>query len=550
MGQVATRLGTSQDTSKLNIEETIESVPLHQLFSAKRKANSERLAAGDGKVKISYGSLDVAIDLMASKLITAGVQTGDRVSLMGPPGLEFLITYLATVSIGGVWLGLNPKYTTSELKHIIDDSEPRVILESSALNNAQRRSLQVSAPVPPIPFESFLGMPVSGLVGLSKINIDPAVEARRDELQVSAPAALFYTSGTTGKPKGAIARAAALARIGLKQSEEWDGPHPSTVANLPINHTGCVGDIVTVSQFAGGYLRFIDGFDIDETITAIIDDEVDTLFQIPTQLISLSKHPDFADIARKQLKNIGWGGASLPEELVEMFATLGPRLSTVYGSSETVASISTAPSDATIEQLASTVGIPDPVFDMHLLTQDGQSVPFSKAQGQTGEILVKHWTFLPEYLNNPVATRETFTDEGYLKTGDIGYVRQDGYLALVGRTKEVFKSGGYNVYPKEVEIALERHPDVQEAAVVHRSDPKFSEVGVAFVKATDGVTKPLESFIEKLRIHCRALIANYKVPKDFVIVSDLPRLPNGKIDNVSLGTQAEQLKQKGNSSHD
>lgn len=550
MGHITTRLKSSPTTPRDGIEQTIETVPLHRLLSERRKEYPERLAAGDGEVKISYGELDRAVDLMASKLIKAGIQPGDRVSLMGPPSIEFLITYLATVSVGGVWLGLNPKYTTSELRHIIEDGRPRIILESSALSDEQRLSLQTSVPSETVSFRNFLGLSVPDLVKISKIDVDQAVEARHAELEVSAPAALFYTSGTTGKPKGAIAQAAALARIGLKQSEEWHGEHPAAIANLPINHTGCVGDIVTVSQFAGGYLRFIDGFDVNETVAAIVEDKIDTLFQIPTQLIGLSEHPLFADVARKQLKNVGWGGAALPVELIERFASFGPRLSTVYGSSETVASVSTAPSDATIEQLTNTVGIPDPVFDMHLLTADGRSIPFGEAQGKTGEILVKHWTFLPAYLNDPVTTRNTYTNDGYLKTGDVGYARQDGYLALVGRTKEVFKSGGYNVYPKEVEIALEKHAAVRQAAVVHRSDPKYSEVGIAFVIAKDGAANHEESFVEELRSHCRTLIANYKIPKEFTIVPELPRLPNGKIDKVGLRTRAERLKQKGANFHD
>lgn len=539
----------SPETLQNDVERVIKTVPFHRLLAEKRKEFQEHYAAGDGRTKLTYKDLDRAVDLMASKLLQEGVSTGDRVSLMGPPSVEFLVTFLATVSVGGVWLGLNPKYTTSELEHVISDAAPHIVLESTALDDDQRSALRAATSQPTIGFTEFLGLPVEKFEGLPQVEPDSAVEHRREHLPISIPAALFYTSGTTGKPKGALAQSAALARIAIQQSGEWETPHPATIANLPINHTGCVGDTVSVFQYSAGYLRFIDGFDVTETVDAIVEDEIDTLFQIPTQLIGLSQHPLFADIAKRQLKNVGWGGAALPIELVESFSSFGPRLSIGYGSSETVASISTTPVNATTEQLANTVGVPDPNFDLHLLTQDGEQVPFSEARGLTGEILVKHWTFLPEYLNNPAATKATYTADGFLKMGDVGYARNDGFLSLVGRTKEVFKSGGYNVYPREIEIAIERHPEVRLAAVVRRTDPIYSEVGVAFIEPANNLDLDRESLINALKKHSRSLLANYKVPKNFVIIDPLPTLPNGKIDKVSLGERAEQLNTEGPHHH-
>lgn len=525
------------------IEETIRTVPLHRLLSEKRHAFPNHYAAGEGGVKITYQDLDRAVDKLAAKLLEAGVKPGDRVSLMGPPGIEFLVTYLATISIGGVWLGLNSRYTTPELEHIIQDGEPKIIFEASSLNDEQRYSLRSAAACGTQEFSDFLGLTVADLPGHSAPGHHPELEALRESLPVSLPAALFYTSGTTGKPKGALANAAALARLAVHQSEVWATGHPRTIANLPINHTGCVGDLVSVFQYSAGYLRFIHGFDIEETVNAIAEDGINALFQIPMQLIGLSTHPRFAEIARKQLTMVGWGGAALPIKLVEFFTSFIPQIVIGYGSSETVASLTITPEDATIEQLAHTVGIPDPAFDMHLLIDDGRALPVTEARGLTGEVLVKHWTFLPEYLHNPQATAEIYTEDGYLKMDDIGYVREDGYLSLVGRTKEMFKSGGYNVYPKEVEIALEQHPLVRLAAVVRRPDPTYSEVGVAFLEI-DGdhrFNNHIDELTAELKSHSKTLLANYKVPKNFVFVEELPKLATGKIDKVSLGVEAKTL---------
>lgn len=525
------------------IEQTIRTVPLHRLFAERRREFSNHDAAGEAGVKITYEDLDHAVDKMAAKLLQAGVKPGDRVSLMGPPGIEFLVTFLATISVGGVWLGLNSRYTTSELEHIIQDGAPKVVLEASSLNEEQRSALRAAVPRGTQQFSDFLGLTVAEIPGNNAPEHNPELEAVRDSLDVSIPAALFYTSGTTGKPKGALANAAALARIALHQTSEWADGHPRTIANLPINHTGCVGDLVSVFQYATGYMRFIDGFDVEETVSAIVEDDINALFQVPMQLIGLTRHPHFAEIARKQLTMIGWGGAALPVKLVEFFSSFNPRMVIGYGSSETVASISTTPEDTTIEQLANTVGVPDPGFDMHLLLDDGTTVPVAEAQGLTGEVLVKHWTFLPEYLHNPQATAETYTEDGYLKMGDVGSIREDGYLSLVGRTKEVFKSGGYNVYPKEVEIALEQHPLVRLAAVVRRPDPTYSEVGVAFIEldSKQPSEDKTEELVNELKAHSKTLLANYKVPKNFVFVEELPKLATGKIDKVSLGAEAQKL---------
>lgn len=520
-------------------EDLIASVPLHELYARKRRKHANARAASDGETTLTYAQLDNAIDHVAQKLIEAGVSIGDRVSLMAPPGIDFLLTYLATVSVGGVWLGLNPRYTSSELTHIIADAQPSLILEGTSLNDEEKAALRDAAQGKTVTFANFTGTDLASVKDLEPATLSEELLLRRRSIPVSTPAALFYTSGTTGKPKGAIANAAALARIAVVQSAQYHLDQPATIANLPINHTGCVGDIVSVIQYAGGYLHFLEGFDVDETIAAIEHDDLNLLFQIPTQLIALASHPRFSDIVSRHIDMVAWGGAALPLPLVKLLSDLGPRLLIGYGSSEVVASLSITPLDSTLEQLTNTVGVPDPSFDMHLLPDGGQPIPVADAAGVKGEILVKHWTFLPEYLNNPEATADVYTEDGYLKMGDVGFIREDGYLSLVGRTKEMFKSGGYNVYPKEVESALEEHPLVWHAAVVKRSDATYSEVGVAFIQLTS--KNPSLNYSRELKAHCSSLLANYKVPKNFVIVDSLPTLPNGKIDKLSLQAEAERF---------
>jgi acyl-CoA synthetase (AMP-forming)/AMP-acid ligase II len=176
-----------------------------------------------------------------------------------------------------------------------------------------------------------------------------------------------------------------------------------------------------------------------------------------------------------------------------------------------------------LDILSETIGWPCPAYEFRLASPEGAEVPV----GEPGEIQVRGDFIMLGYWNRPEATREAIDTEGWLHTGDLAMQREDGAIRLIGRLKEMFKSGGYNVYPREIEIALEAHPAVRLAAVLGVPDPVYTEVGHAFVMA-EGVSE------EELREHCRARLANYKVPKRFVISADLPLLPIGKIDKRAL----------------
>lgn len=313
------------------------------------------------------------------------------------------------------------------------------------------------------------------------------------------------------------------------------------LCNLPVNHTGCVGDIVGPAQYVGGYLFFMESFDVPATINAIQQVRLNALVQIPTQIIGLMNHDGFENVARGNLRLVAWGGAALPASYVTALRDWGIRMTTVYGSSETIASLTCSRESASVKELANSVGAPDPEFQMRIAESPDRVLDFNEAEGATGEVYVKHWTFLPGYLNRRDATRETFTDDGWLKTGDIGRVTREGNLQLVGRTSEMFKSGGYNIYPQEIEDALETAPEVAQAVVTSVPDDKFSEVGFAFVvlmralKSSDHVTA--DSLIQ----YCKNNLARYKAPKFVEVVEKLPTLPTGKIDKKSLKRRAKEL---------
>ncbi|WP_311488789.1 class I adenylate-forming enzyme family protein [uncultured Corynebacterium sp.] len=532
----------------MNVDKLIKEKSLSQLLTESREKYRNQPAAGDATRTLTYEELGAEVDHLSAQLMRAGVGHGDTVAFMTNPSVEFMVAYLAVLQVGGIWLGLNPAYKRQELAHILADAEPDLVLFNPSLKaqsvDELRAAVGKTDSFKPQSFDDFHG----GEVGSSKVFLTQrdaeALQACRSKLKVSVPGALFYTSGTTGKPKGALAHQAALARIAIVQSKRWGVSTPRVLCNLPVNHTGCVGDIVGPVQYAGGYLFFMENFDVPATVNAIKAERLNALFQIPTQIISLMNYDGFEAVAQENLCLVAWGGAALPASYVMKLRDWGIRMTTVYGSSETVASLTSSREGASVDELANSVGVPDPEFRMKIAESADRVLDFTEAKGVTGEVYVKHWTFLPGYLNLPEATREAFTDDGWLKTGDIGRVTSDGNLQLVGRTSEMFKSGGYNIYPLEIEDALESAPEVAQAVVTSVPDDKYSEVGFAFVVlATDFSTSSHVTESALIR-QCKNKLARYKAPKFVEIIEGLPTLPNGKIDRKALKYLANELSKK------
>jgi acyl-CoA synthetase (AMP-forming)/AMP-acid ligase II len=230
------------------------------------------------------------------------------------------------------------------------------------------------------------------------------------------------------------------------------------------------------------------------------------------------------------LKLIVYGGATTPRSVLEQIAPYGARLVSVYGSTETCGIITRTDDNADLDALSFTVGKALPGAQLRIAAPDGSVC----AQGETGEIQVKAPSVTSGYFQNPEATAEAFTPDGFFRTGDLARVREDGNIVIVGRLKEMFKSGGYNVYPVEIEQAICEHPGVDLAAVVPIAHPLYQEVGFAFVQPKPGgrVT------VEELRYFLQKRIANYKIPKHFSIEAELPKLQTLKIDKGLLKSRA------------
>jgi acyl-CoA synthetase (AMP-forming)/AMP-acid ligase II len=335
---------------------------------------------------------------------------------------------------------------------------------------------------------------------------------------------IVYTSGSTGMPKGALLHHEGICTFSRTQNALWPVKPLRILNYFPINHIGCTIDVTLPCLAAGGTVIFMEQFDAAASLELMQKERVTVWASVPSGFAMQLALPEFsrADFSAVQL--ILWEGAQMPVQMLRTLRGIGPRLATNYGMTETTSAITAlAPTDDE-EILANTVGSAFPGVEMRLVDPQGREVP----EGTEGEVLTRSAQNMLGYWRNPEATRASFTDDGFFRTGDLAIRREDGRYRLVGRLKEMFKSGGYNVYPREIETVLEEHPAVALAAVVPASDPLWQEVGVAFVVPKSAIRA------EQLQDWCSARLANYKVPKRFELRKSLPLLPIGKVDKVAL----------------
>lgn len=503
-------------------------------------AHPERDALEFEGREISYRQLKERVAQCALAYLSLGLQRGDCVAVLCSPRPEAFISFLAAARIGLLWLGLNPKYQLRELSYIAGDARPKLLM---ALESLEGRCYvpdveAIAAATPSIKTtvlirddareqSSFYAWAAQTAAGCN------AEALRQATLQVEEtdPALLVYTSGSSGKPKGVLLRHRELLQRSRNQNARFPTQAPPILINpLPINHIGGMHFLGLYAFVGGGCIRFAQKFSAAQFVQALQERSVSVMYVLPTMFKMMVDEPTFSP---RLLDNIEWfvfSGAAMSTELIEILKAARCRIGLTYGMTETCGSVTYSDPDATVEMLANTIGRPVPAGEVRIADEDGKPCPVDVA----GEMQVRADFCMGGYLNREDATREAFTADGWLRTGDSAVLRADGNIRFIGRRSEMFKSGGYNVYPREVELVLESHESVLLSAVIGVPDPLFDEVGWAYV-----VPASPDRFSEnELRAWCRNELASYKIPKRFIVCTELPLLPIGKIDKVGLRKQA------------
>lgn len=485
----------------------------------------------------TYAHMDGLVQTVSARLRDLGLSAGDRVALLSTPRPEYLLLLMAISRAGGVYVGLNPRSTAPELAQVVQRVQPRLILalqhfEDRDFNTLLNLAAQ-QAPLPPVLHFDSVPRCLAAVAALG--GLAPASAAPDAATAVALPdtAAIVFTSGTTGRPKAAMLTHTGLLHAATVQHDRLNPHQPRYLCNLPINHVGCLMNLTLGALVGGGGVVFQQRFAPGATLRLLRDEAITTWLQVPAMFHECVNHADFDASALSHLHSIciGGGAASLPT--LQALRRTGAGLFVEYGQTETSSSASYSDPGADDEVLSHTIGRFEPRFRFRIADADDQAC----AVAATGEIQGRGALIFAGYFGEPEATRAAFTADGWLKTGDLACQRPDGHVELKGRLKEMIKSGGYNVYPREIECVLEQHPAVSQVVVVGLPDPRYGEAVHAVLTLHPGTCVSAAALTEL----CRGQLANYKVPKSWRLAPELALLPNGKVDRVHTREAATNL---------
>jgi fatty-acyl-CoA synthase len=482
------------------------------------KAMPHHLAIGDlaGGRSWNYSQLHAAVDRLAAWIVDEiGPNSGERLATLSKNNAEMVILQLACIRGGAIFMPLNWRLAVKELEGLIGDAGPVVLFAQSAFStpdNAPRT------------------LDIADMLSLGEEGATPPVDARRPFDAVST---LLYTSGTSGRPKGVMLS---------EQNNFWGctnlihgnavNPSSTFLCDMPLFHTAGLMAAARTPLLAGGAVLISEGFDPELTLQRMSDPDlgVTHYFSVPQMAATLWQQPGFD--ASKLQKIVAWaiGGAPNPKAQTERFLSAGVRISEGFGMSETGSNFALPPFELPeMLRKAGSCGLPLMTIRAKIVDDDGNEV----RAGEQGELLISGPSVAMGYWQQPELTAKTFVD-GWFHTGDAAMCDEEGYFYIVDRKKDMYISGGENVYPAEVEAALAELLTVGECAVVGVPDERWGEVGRAYVIPAQGKTISAEEVIA----HCTGRLAKFKVPKTAVITDQIPRTTSGKVQKHLLKARA------------
>lgn len=464
---------------------------------------------------LSFGELDRRSDEVAAGLAARAVGEGTVAVLLLGSTPDYVVAYAALAKLGAITVGVNPRFTEDEVRRCLEVVQPDLVL--------------ASAPLPP------------GLAGTATVVVAPAARAAVEllaDLAVPAgtppplapdpdrPVTIVLTSGTTGRPKGAVfTDRQHAAVVEIDTGGAWGGGGPM-LAGTELAHVGFMTKLPWYLR-SGHTLHLLDKWRASEVLRIVEETGMASVGGVAPQIALLLAQPDFdeRDLHAVRALIVG-GGPSSPALVDEARRRFGAAYSIRYSSTESGGVGTGTAFDAPDEEARHTVGRPRAGIELAIRDEAGLDLP----DGEIGEVCLRSGAVMAGYWRDPEATAATLVD-GWLRTGDLGYLDPDGCLRLAGRRKEMYIRGGYNVYPMEVEAVLATHPGVADVAVAPRPDPVMGEIGVAVVVPRDPAEPPR---LEDLRAHARERLSAHKLPEALRVVDALPLTTGQKLDRRAL----------------
>jgi fatty-acyl-CoA synthase len=465
--------------------------------------------------RLTYPELDAAADRWAALLRAQGVGPGDIIATLAGNRSEMAAAFFACGRVGAALLPLNWRLAAPELAPILADARPKLVLGEDRFRGRAEDAVRGAGDARWIDFDADAPA-LLARGGPSAVDV---------EVEPEDPWLVLYTSGSTGQPKGAILPHRQVFYNAVATTTAWElGAGDVAPVSTPFFHTGGWNVFATPLWFRGGTVVLFDQFDADSYMEGIAEEGITVALTVPTMLLMLMEGRQWGR-PLPRLRTFMSGGAPLPAALAERVRAAGYSLREGYGLTECGPNCFAIGADESVRR-PGVVGWPVPMLEMRVQRDDGAEA----APGEPGELLLRGPQVFAGYLRNPEKTAEAFTADGWLRTGDLAAREADGAFRICGRRKEMFISGGENVFPGEVEAALADCPGVAEVVVVGIRDERWGEVGRAFVvPRSDAAVAEAEVIA-----HARLRLAGYKVPKSIVFLPEIPRLGSGKPDRRAL----------------
>ena len=472
---------------------------------------------------LSYSALNEAASSLAGWLRQQGVGVGTRVAFAGRNSTVVALLAVAVSQLASVLVPINWRLSAREIREVIDDAEAKLVVADDHVMSALHDVRCVSS-------ADALANAVAHSAASAEANLDATPDAV--VLQV-------YTSGTTGRPKGVMLTHRNLQGINALRAThvDWDtsGPDDVTLIAAPLGHIGAFG-LLLRSLFFGSEAIIQPAFDVPAVLNAVERHRVTTLPLVPTALKMVLDHPRTAETDFSSVRTLIYGASPIqPDLLRQAMQVFRCRFVQSYGMTETsgpVVALPPADHDPDGSKLLA-AGRPLPLTELRIIAANGSVSP----AGATGEICVRSVGTMTGYWRRPEETAAVLSEDGWLRTGDAGYLDGDGYLYVCGRVKEMIVSGGENIYPAEVENLLAEHGSVAEAAVIGLPDPHWGEAVTAVIVRRPGDAMEGEALID----WAKGRIASYKLPKRVIFLESLPQNASGKLDRKALKTVLSEL---------
>ena len=516
-----------------------QTIPENLAATVKAHPNVEALVSCHQGVRYTYASFYEAVQRCATGLLALGLERGDRLGLWSPNYAEWVITQYATAEIGVVLVNINPAYRTHELAYALNQSGCRALIAAPSFATSDYRAMTeaVRAEVPSLEFTIFFWSEAWDVLAAGNADYQAELEAIRASLSPDDPINIQYTSGTTGFPKGATLSHRNILNNGYFVAAQ-QGLKAGDRMCIPVPFYHCFGMVMgNLGCTSHGLTMVIpnDAFKADTVLRAVAEEKCQSLYGVPTMFIAELALADFDTYDLSSLRTGVMAGSPCPVEVMKQCIDKMHMedVTICYGMTETSpVSTQTLPNDS-LSHRTETVGRAHPHVEIRIADPETGA---TLVRGETGEFCTRGYSVMSGYWNDEVKTKESIDSDGWMHTGDLAVMANDGYVNIVGRIKDMIIRGGENIYPREIEEFLYTHDEIEDVQVIGVPDERYGEELMAWIKPKAGSSLPSDPVMlhSQIKAYCDGKIAHFKVPRYVKLVDEFPMTVTGKIRKVEM----------------